>query len=309
VAGSATALARLEPLIEAHRRRRPVRILAAPEAIGRHLDAAAAVLIVGGSPTSPGRALPGVFLRATNGARVPAGWLPDAGQRLATYARAAAEVLDRDPICRRGPAVVLAELDPRALVLADRIATALSGAIPTFTWTAQRLPQAGLIDALSCGPGLALYFGHAIAGGWAGYGGFGREAVARMSAGRPIGALLSISCSTASRPRRGLSFSEDAALSGVCAAALGARGRTLHAGNANLGLILARILADPAVTTLAELLLRASATAGALKRYRIVGDPLALLTGAPGCEAAARRVFAPGPDDTLPIIPLSAWSA
>ena len=46
-----------------------------------------------------------------------------------------------------------------------------------------------------------------------------------------------------------------------------------------------------------------------LDRYRIVGDPLTPLAGAPGCDAAARRVFAPGPDDALPVIPLDAWSA
>lgn len=306
LAGPASALARLEPLIEAHRRRRPVRVLTALEEVGGALDHAAAVLMVGGVRKTPGRALKGVFLTAPNGARVAAGWLPDAGARLGAYARAAAKALERDG---RGPAVVLGEYDQRALALADRLIAALSRAAPTFNWTAQRLTQAGLSDALGCGPGIALYVGHALAGGWAGYGGFGCRALAGAPAGNPIGALMSISCSAASRPRRGLSFCEEAALGGVCIAALGARGRTLHAENAELALALARALKNLCVTTLAALLLAAPAPAGALDRYRIVGDPLAPLAGAPGCEAAARRVFAPGPDDALPVIPLGAWSA
>jgi hypothetical protein len=306
LAGPASALARLEPLIEAHRRRRPVRVLTTLEAIGGALDHADAVLLVDGVRKSPGRALGGVFLTAPNGDRVAAGWLPDAGARLDAYAKAATKALERDG---RGPAVVLGEYDQRALALADRVTAALSGAAPTFNWTAQRLTQTGLSDALGCGPGIALYVGHALAGGWAGYGGFGRRALARVPAGNSIGALLSISCSAASRPRRGLSFCEEAVLGGVCIAALGALGRTLHAGNAELALALACTLKNPNVTTLAALLLAAPVRAGALDRYRIVGDPLTPLAGAPGCDAAARRVFAPGPDDALPVIPLDAWSA
>jgi hypothetical protein len=303
--GPASALARLEPLIEAHRRRRPVRVLTTLEAIGGALDHADAVLLVGGVRKSPGRALSGVFLTAPNGARVPAGWLPDAGARLATYAKAATKALERAGL---GPAVVLGEYEQRALALADRV-TAESGAAPTFNWTAQRLTRAGLSDALGCGPGIALYVGHALAGGWAGYGGFGHRDLGRVPAGNPVGALLSISCSAASRPRRGLSFCEEAALGGVCIAALGACGPTLHASNAELALALACTLKNPGVTTLAALLLAAPVRAGALDRYRIVGDPLAPLAGAPGCDAAARRIFAPGPDDALPVIPLDAWSA
>jgi hypothetical protein len=306
LAGPASALARLEPLIAAHHRRRPVRVLTRPETIAGALNHAGAVLLVDGPRKSPSRTLPGVFLTAPNGARVPVGWLPDAGTRLAVYAEAATAALERDG---RGPAVVLGEYDERALALADRLTAAFSVTLPTFNWTAQRLTQAGLTDALGCGPGIALFVGHALAGGWAGYGGFGREELARVPVGAAIGALLSISCSAASRPRRGLSFCEEAALGGVCIAALGACGPTLHASNAELALALACTLQNPGVTTLAALLLAARVRAGALDRYRIVGDPLAPLAGAPGCEAAARRVFAPGPDDALPVIPLGAWSA
>src|SRR6516164_5850217 len=70
VAGRAEALARLEPLIEAHRARRPVRILG-PEYAPSDLDDAAAALVVGDPRLTPRRGLPGVFLRASNGRLVP----------------------------------------------------------------------------------------------------------------------------------------------------------------------------------------------------------------------------------------------
>jgi hypothetical protein len=40
----------------------------------------------GASRRGARRGLPGVFLRARDGRRVPAGWLPDAGERLDNYA-------------------------------------------------------------------------------------------------------------------------------------------------------------------------------------------------------------------------------
>jgi hypothetical protein len=301
LAGPAETLARLAPLIEAHRRRRPVRL--ARDAAGSVLNDAAAVLVVGDAAASPGRALPGVFLGTPGGGRVAAGWLPAAGERLADYAARAADAVNRGG---SGPAAVLGELDPRALALAERVQATLSEAMPAFNWTAQRLTRDGLCGALGCGPGIALYVGHALAGGWLGYGGFRRDDLAGVPKGRSVGALLSISCSAASRPRHGLSFCEEAVLGGVCITALGARGKTLHAENVELAMALARTLASERVTTLAELLL--AAPTGALSRYRILGDPLVPLAGAAGSEEAARSVFAPAPDDPLPVIPLDAWA-
>ena len=56
----------------------------------------------------------------------------------------------------------------------------------------------------------------------------------------------------------------------------------------------------------ADLLL--AAPTRVLSRYRIVGDPLARLSGAAGSEDDARQIFAPTPDDLLPVIPLDAWA-
>jgi hypothetical protein len=202
---------------------------------------------------------------------------------------------------------VLGELDARALALAEGVQAMLGDAMPVFNWTAQRVARHGLLGALGCGPGIALYVGHALAGGWLGYGGFGREDLADVPQGRPIGALLSISCSAASRPRHGLSFCEEAVLGGVCITALGARGKTLHRNNVELAMRLAQTLVSKRVATLADLLLVAQTRV--LNRYRIVGDPLVPLCGAAGSEHDAHQVFAPAPDDLLPVIPLDVWAA
>jgi hypothetical protein len=308
VEAGAAALAALEPLLGAHRRRREVRV--APRAgaadDSRLLGGAAAVLRVGGPRATPARALPGPFLRAPDGAAIPVGWLPDAGPRLAAYARAAAEVQDRRPAPGpAGPFVLLGEFDDRALGAVARM-QALMGEAVVHRWTAERIARPALVEALGAGPAAALYVGHGLAGGWAGYGGFGVACAAR-AAGRPLGAVLSVSCSTAARPRSGLSFCEELVLTGLCAAALGACRRTLHRLNVELALDLAAALAGRSAPTLGALLLACRWPPAVLARYRIVGDPLAPLLGAPGALAAARAVFAPGPDDPLPVVPLAAW--
>jgi hypothetical protein len=308
LAGPAAALARLAPLIEMHRRRRPVHLAVSPQPIEPYLEEAAAILLVGAAAGTPRRSISGLFIRSASGARIPAGWLPDAGERLAVYVRAAAEVQNRNVQQSPGPCVLLGELDPRASDTVGRVGAALPGHLETFRWTSERVSRTTLVEALRCGPGVAFYFGHAVAGGWAGYGGFGCASAAR-AAERPLGAVISLSCSTASRPRRGLSFSEELVLSGLCAAAFGAVGPTLHRQNVALGLALAGALAETAVVTLADLVESALAPEGSLDHYRIIGDPLARLNGAPGSAAAARLVFAPAPDDPLPVVSLSAWGA
>ncbi|MGD0723168.1 MAG: hypothetical protein ABR970_19205 [Roseiarcus sp.] len=309
VEAGAAALAALEPLLCAHRRRREVRVAPLPGAAdgSRLLGGAAAVLRVGGAGATPGRSLPGPFLRAPDGSAIPVGWLPDAGARLAVYARAAAEVQDRRPAPGpAGPFVLLGEFDDRALSAVARMQGLMAGEAAVHRWTAERIPRPALVEALGAGAAAAFYLGHGLAGGWAGYGGFGVACAAR-AAGRPLGAVLSVSCSAAARPRSGLSFCEELVLTGLCAAAFGACRRTLHRLNVELALDLAAALAGDLAPTLAALLLACRWPAAVLARYRIVGDPLAPLLGAPGSLAAARAVFAPGPDDPLPVVPLAAW--
>jgi hypothetical protein len=96
-------------------------------------------------------------------------------------------------------------------------------------------------------------------------------------------------------------------LSGFCAAALGATGLTLHRRNVALGLAAAHALRDNS-TTLADVLLTPGIPLVALNRYRILGDPLAPLIGDPHSSRKALQVFAPAPDEVLPVVPMSSWS-
>lgn len=256
VSATPAALTHLEPLLQAHRRRRPVRVAPASDDIdGALLQEAAAVLRVGGAGATPGRALSGCFLTRPDGTKTPVGWLPEADLRLAVYARAAAEVQDRRPGRRRaGPFLLLGEFDGRALDTVSRMQERLPREVAVHRWTAERLPRHALIDALRGGAAAAIYLGHGLAGGWAGYGGFGAASAAE-AAGDPLGAVLSLSCSTAARPRKGFSFCEELALTGLCAAAFGAVSRTLHQLNVALALDLASALAEDPRPTLASLLL------------------------------------------------------
>ena len=108
---------------------------------------------------------------------------------------------------------------------------------------------------------------------------------------------------------RGLSLEDgfellrEMVLSGLCAAALGAAGLTLHRRNVRLALAVAQALR--CCSTLADVLRWHGIPLACLNRYRILGDPLAPLIGNPHALEKAQRVFAPAPDDVLPILPSS----
>jgi hypothetical protein len=303
VAGPADARARLSPLISAHRNSRLVREVDLSAFCDSDLDDAAGALIVGDQRKSPRSALPGVFLRARNGRRVAAGWLPDIAERLETFARAAAEVqLRRTPEANSGPFILLGESEQRALDAAGLLRDGLIDSIPIFQWTAERIRRPDVIAALQGGAGAAFYLGRGTSAGWVAYGGFD-AGDARLACGRPIGAVLSVTCSVACRSGKTLSFCEEMVLSGLCAVALGAAGLTLHRRNVRLALALAQALR--CTSTLADLLLEPGIPLESLSRYRILGDPLAPLIGDPHSLEKAQRVFAPAPDEVLPVIPLS----
>jgi len=320
LAGPADSRARLSPLISAHRNFRPVREVDSSafcdsdfgSSLGSHLNDAAGVLIVGDARKSPRSALPGIFLRDQNGRRVAAGWLPDIAERLETFAIAAAEVQlrrtpqRRSPEANLGPVILLGESESRALELADRLADSLIDKIPVFQWTAERIRRADLIAALRGGAGAAFYVGRGTPAGWFAYGGFDISD-ANLACGRPIGAVLSLTCSVACRSEKALSFNEEMVLSGLCAAALGATGLTLHHRNVTLALAAAQALCCNS-PTLADILLDPAIPPLSLSHYRIIGDPLAPLIGDAQSLEKARRVFAPAPDEVLPVIPLSSWA-
>jgi len=306
--GTAETATRLRPLIEAHRARRPVRVLRALDDVPAVLDEAVAVVITGDAWKAPRVAVPGIFLRAPNGRLVPCGWLPEAGERLARYALGAAAVVRRQsPGAGHEPLVLLGEFDQRALDTVSRIEAELPANLEVFRWTAERITNHDLMDALRSGPAMAMYFGHGSPFGWLGYGGFA-PADATNFRGNPLGVVLSLTCATASRPPEGVSFCEELVLSGVCAAALGAVGRVSHLRNVWLGVEFARALRGT-VSTLASLLSAPNLPPAVLRHYRIVGDPLAQFIGAVDSTEKCRRVFAPGADESLPVIPLSAWAS
>ncbi len=305
--GSADARAHLSPLISAHRSHRVVREVDSSAFCNSDLNDAAGVLVVGDPRKSPRSALPGVFLRAQNGRRVAVGWLPDIAERLEIFANSAAKVqLRKTPAADCGHVVLLGESEKRALDLARHLNETLIDKVQVFQWTAERLRRPDLIAALQGGAGAAFYVGRGTPAGWFAYGGFdGSDA--NLACGRSIGAVLSFTCSVACRSGTALSFCEEMVLSGLCAAALGATGLTLHHRNVKLALAAAQSLRATS-TTLAEVLLAPRLPLNSLNRYRIIGDPLAPLIGDPDSLGKARQVFAPAPHEALPVIPLSSWS-
>ncbi|HEY0947288.1 MAG TPA: hypothetical protein VGD81_18535 [Opitutaceae bacterium] len=308
VAGSAPARAALAPLLEARRALQPVvelaggveAFLAAP---ARHLPAGtAAVLIVGPRRRSPARMLPGLFLPDSEGRRVPVGWLPDLGDGLAVYARAAARVVARPRAI--GPVVILGQWEDRFLRVGLRTARWFekhdTAGVLAFHWTADRILRMDMLAGLAdTAPGLALYYGHGRPRGWAGYHGVRLEHFEDPWP-EPIGALLALCCENASRLRTGMSFAEALALRGVFAGGLAAVRPTLHEHNRRLGPDLCEALTAQPVATLAELVLALPPADWARTPYRFIGDPAAPLAGASGAAERAACVFAPAPDDPLP---------
>ena len=304
VVGPKHALAHLSPLIEAHSRHRPVRVVESNELLASHLAGAASVLWIGDPRRSPRTAIPGMFVRAADGRRVPAGWLPDVGQRLADYGRAAAEVtLRQAPAARRGPFVLLGEFERRALEWVGWFSDELPQNAGVFQWTAERIRRQDLIPALQVGAGAAFYFGRGTPLGWFGYGGFDQSDAA-AACGYPIGCIISFCCSVARRPAKGLSFCEELVLSGLCAAAIGSTRLSLHHRNVEWSLAFGNALRRRESATLSDLLADPSIPLAALNSYRILGDPMAPLIGHADSRAQSAGVFAPAPDEALQVVPL-----
>ena len=294
------AIERLRPLVRAHERQRAVVVRELPEGaeplgweVDEVLEGAGAVLVVGSRRRSPRTALPGPFLTSSAGRRVAVGWLPDLGLRLDAFARSAARVARRT--AGVGPVAVLGQWDPRFLRLADRMEVRLGesgAALETLRWTAERVTRAHLVRGLRYGVGVAVYFGHGRPEGWAGYHGLRARHLAEAG-GEPLGAVLSVTCLTASRWRTGLAFSEELAAAGVTAGAFGAVSPVDHVESMRWMLGLADALHD-GERLLGPALVRAAPSEGG--PFRILGDPLAALAGAPRAGARAARVFAPEPE-------------
>lgn len=339
VAGSPRALVELAPLIAARRALGPVlewagdvaELLASPD-VYLPRDTAG-LLVVGDRRRSPGRMLPGLFVGLADGWRVPVGWLPEVvdsgGPRgrggpggqfaestastrstgstqpapaLATYARAAATILERSTSDRTF--VVLGQWEDRFLRVGLRTARWLERhghADTRVLWTADRIARSDMVSGLRLGPAVAVYFGHGRPRGWAGYHGVRREHFDGPWS-EPVGALVALCCENASRLRTGLSFAEQLVLAGVCGGMMAAVSRTRHEDNRRWGPELCEAFTERQPATLAELV-EATRVPEPLKHttvYRFIGDPLIPLAGAEGAAVRARQVFAPAPDEALP---------
>jgi len=311
IAATASALAELAPLLAARAARQPVCVLkdqvdaALADPAACLPRGAEALLVVGNPRRGPRRALRGLWVGDASGKNVPVGWLPAETARLATYAVAAAKVLERPP--GPGPLAVLGQWEDRFLRVALRTSRWMekyAAAPAVFHWTADRISRTDLIDALGCGPGVAVYYGHGRANGWAGYHGV-RTGHFPAEWDEPIGSLLALCCENASRRGGRMSFAEDLVLRGVCAGTLASAGKTRHEDNRQLGPALCEALAAGKARTLADLVASADVPAGFWDRttYRFIGDPAAPLSGASDSIERAGRVAAPGPNDSLPSWP------
>jgi hypothetical protein len=267
-----------------------------PGALAALADGAGAVLVVGSRRRSPRTVLPGPVLTAADGRVVPAAWLPaTCAADLARFARTAVAVHARAAVDTGRPAaradrtvLVLGERHPRFDRLADRIvrigAQADDGVVVQRA-TAYELTRDDLVDLLATGPALGVYVGHGRPVGWVGYAGTRAHhlagAVGRPGH-RPTGAVVSLTCQTASRRRTGLSFAETLPLRGVTAATLGAVTSTVHTGNARWALRIGRGLGT--ARTIGDLVVMVAPHDPHAGTYRLLGDPTAPLLDAPAAE-------------------------
>jgi len=300
------ALHALEVLIETHRARRPVKIINPERDWTSVLGDVEGVLLVGDRRRTPRTALPGPFVLAEDGRRVPVGWLPFTGSgELRCFSAAAAEVQSRSE--GSGPIALLGQWDDHVTRTVTRALRILKGGgdtppVPVFWWTADRIIRRDLLTALRLGLGLALYSGHGRPYGWSGYHGLHSRHLL-YAKGLPTGAILSLTCHTANRHRVALSFAEMIPLAGIAAAAFGAVRSTRTLDNWWWGISICEALSGHPRCTIGELVLRACPPRQEQwECYRIIGDPLAPLIGASSATEDCANVWAPAPDDS-PIPP------
>ena len=112
----------------------------------------------------------------------------------------------------------------------------------------------------------------------------------------PTGAILSMTCRTASRWGAGISFSEAIVLGGVAAAAVGAVSPVHHLQNMRWMLGLADALGSGKTELGAALIHAAPRSDFPGSNYRIIGDPLVPLVGAARAVRLGNAVWAPAPD-------------
>jgi len=258
--------------------------------LARCVDGSAfdAVLVGRDANFAPSSVLGAPWLAEAAGRRIPVACLPlTAAETVRRFATRAAQVQLRS---RDVTALaLLAQWQPRYLRVADRIQALLQGNTPTVRWTEELIGRSELVDALGTGLGLGLYVGHGRPVGWAGYHGT-RSKHFVACAGKPLGAVVSLCCRTASRLRTRLSYAEWLPMLGVAAASFGAISDTLHTDNTRWAVRICEVLRE-GVATIGELIVRAAPLDPAAARaYRLIGDPLAPLATEHGAWMRASSI-------------------
>jgi hypothetical protein len=260
---------------------------AAHGSLAARAGGADALLVTGPPRMAPRQALPGPFVTAPDGRRIPAGWLPLETAGVGRFCAALTRVHRRRR--ERRSVAVLGQWHPRYLRLASRIGALLEPVATPWQWTSDVLDRDDLGKAMGAGLGLGIYVGHGRPIGWVGYRGLRAHHLDDF-AGEPLGSLVSLCCETASRRRTRLSFGEAIPLAGVAAASVAAVGPTRHTDNTRWAVGLCQALVDGA-GTVGELIVRsAPRRAESVAAYRIIGDPLAPILSDAAADRRARRV-------------------
>lgn len=243
---------------------------------------------------APSKCLPGMGLKDRKGKFVFGSLLPLSRTAASRFAQTAGKVETRlIKKCSIGPVLLLGEWEERAAKMSERSRRCLENAkVPCFRWTAERLTREALSWGLECGAGMALYYGHGRSAGWAGYHGF-RSRHLPIAPEAPLGAVLSVTCSTACRSSGGFSFAESFVSRGAAAVSLGAVRKTRHLDNAYLASSLCESMAAGEFR-LHRALARAHLPEDILySSYRLFGDPTANVCGDKFSVERANLVYAP----------------
>lgn len=233
-----------------------------------------AVLLIGDAKCFPKNALKYPFIKTAEKKKIPIAWLPIRNSDdLLTFSKTINEVHGRKQ--EQCAVALLSQRHPRFTRIVDRMATILkTPSLLPYKWSSDLLLRESMIEGLESGLGLATYFGHGRPIGWVGYYGLRSHHFENKKA-KPVGALLSLCCKTASRKNTSISFCEQLVLDGKTAVSFGSVDSTLHTDNTRWSVGITKALLSGA-STIAELIIQATPkNLSSYKHYRLIGDPLA----------------------------------
>lgn len=239
-----------------------------------------AILLIGNRRRAPRTVLPAPVIKNKDSQWIPCSWLPYVdNESLINFANAAVIVHTRNKF-NKCTVALLGQYQERFLNLSDRIEFLLNRdniQVNVKRWTSDYIVREDLMENLEQGLGISIYVGHGRPVGWVGYHGTRIHHFPEVNP-QPIGAMFSLSCTTASRRRIGLSFAEALPLRGMCAASFGAVENTYHTDNARWSIKLCESLEKRIPNTIGEFIVNSLPSSyKAITPYRLIGDPMAPL--------------------------------